>query len=271
VRPVITAMDAGEASAPELPLAAGTSAESVDAADSPHAATAPQCERAGAATGASLGVHDVAMLRLLVDLRSHVARHQRAVPGCIVALAVQPQRQQQHPGNQEEEEGKDKQHSPIGAEDVSAPVLVVDELGAATGYCADAGPPPRVVCWGYVRSMLRETQQSKRYQPVTDLHAESDCVAAAARNGIRLAGATMYVSSIPCLPCFTTMVAAGVRRVVHPPPPNPEFYARDAAHCLALAERHGVEVIGWAELPPHRRTDGPPDVPDIERALGEMG
>lgn len=224
-----------------------------DSNDGPTPAVAPavvdgvaQQAPPGEATEAQqrLSAEDVALIRLLVDLRSHVAHHQRAVPGCIVAIAVRPTAE------------------PPSGED--------SDVAAAGGRTATSGRGKgEVVCWGYVRSMLQEAQLSRKHRPVTDLHAEGDCVTAAARHGIALFGATMYVSSIPCLNCFQLMVAAGIKRVVHPPPPHAEFYSKDAPHCLALAKRHGVEVVGDILLPPHRKVDAPPDVPFIERALGE--
>ena len=67
--------------------------------------------------------------------------------------------------------------------------------------------------------------------------------------------------------------AAGVARIVHPPPPRPDFYAKDAKHCSVLADMHGVEVWGDAVLPQHRPPPPgdnglPKFLPELERALG---
>jgi 2'-phosphotransferase len=149
---------------------------------------------------------DAAMLRTLVDARSLVARRQRAVNGCIVAVAARP-------------------------------------------------PSRDVIAWGYVRSMLHENRpegKTKNWRPPTDVHAEADLVASAARSGRALEGCSVFVSSIPCEACFRLMVAAGVARIVHPPPPRPDFYAKTAKHCKRLAERHNVVVDADAALPKHR-------------------
>lgn len=47
----------------------------------------------------------------------------------------------------------------------------------------------------------------------TATHAEANAIAAAARHGIALAGATLYVTLAPCLACARLVVAAGVINV----------------------------------------------------------
>lgn len=45
-------------------------------------------------------------------------------------------------------------------------------------------------------------------------HAEQNLVAFAARNGIRTAGCTVYVTHTPCAACAKSLIQAGVARVV---------------------------------------------------------
>lgn len=45
------------------------------------------------------------------------------------------------------------------------------------------------------------------------LHAEINAIAQAARNGVRLEGATCYVSLSPCWGCFKTLVNSGIRSI----------------------------------------------------------
>jgi len=47
------------------------------------------------------------------------------------------------------------------------------------------------------------------------IHAEVNLVAGAARMGITLDGATVYVTHAPCLPCAGLLVNAGIVRVVY--------------------------------------------------------
>jgi dCMP deaminase len=46
------------------------------------------------------------------------------------------------------------------------------------------------------------------------VHAEANLVAHAARNGIKLEGATIYVTHFPCAQCAALLIQAGVRVVV---------------------------------------------------------
>lgn len=48
-------------------------------------------------------------------------------------------------------------------------------------------------------------------------HAESNLVSFAAREGIRTAGCTVYVTHHPCAGCARTLIQAGIRRVVYGP------------------------------------------------------
>ena len=46
------------------------------------------------------------------------------------------------------------------------------------------------------------------------LHAEANAIISAARRGVRVEGATAYVTSYPCWSCFKTLANAGIVRVV---------------------------------------------------------
>ncbi|MCO5760313.1 MAG: deaminase [Chromatiaceae bacterium] len=46
-------------------------------------------------------------------------------------------------------------------------------------------------------------------------HAEANAIAWAARKGIAVEGATLYVTLSPCLPCAKLIINAGIARVVY--------------------------------------------------------
>ncbi len=48
------------------------------------------------------------------------------------------------------------------------------------------------------------------------IHAEQNAIANAARTGVPISGATIYITLPPCLPCARMVVAAGLKRVVYP-------------------------------------------------------
>lgn len=50
---------------------------------------------------------------------------------------------------------------------------------------------------------------------VRTVHAEANAIALAAREGIALRGATMYVTAFPCWNCFKLAVNAGIVRIIY--------------------------------------------------------
>ena len=47
------------------------------------------------------------------------------------------------------------------------------------------------------------------------IHAEKNAIAAAARTGVSLVGATAYITLSPCVPCAVFMKQVGIARVVY--------------------------------------------------------
>jgi dCMP deaminase len=50
---------------------------------------------------------------------------------------------------------------------------------------------------------------------VATIHAESNAIIQAARNGVRLEGADIYVTASPCWNCFKMVVNAGVKNIYY--------------------------------------------------------
>lgn len=47
------------------------------------------------------------------------------------------------------------------------------------------------------------------------LHAESNALAKCAKNGVPVAGATLYVTDEPCMECAKLIIQCGIKRVVY--------------------------------------------------------
>jgi dCMP deaminase len=75
---------------------------------------------------------------------------------------------------------------------------------------------------------------------VATIHAESNAILQAAKNGVMIDGATVYVTASPCWNCFKQIANAGIRRIVYG-----EFY-RDE-RIFSVSERLGIELL---HLPP---------------------
>jgi dCMP deaminase len=80
---------------------------------------------------------------------------------------------------------------------------------------------------------------------VRTIHAEANALVQAARNGVRIENATIYVTASPCFNCFKLIANAGVKRIVYG-----EFY-RDQ-RIFDFATEVGIELVhldASAELP----------------------
>lgn len=71
---------------------------------------------------------------------------------------------------------------------------------------------------------------------VATIHAEVNAILQAARNGVNIDGATLYVTASPCWNCFKSSANAGIRRIVYG-----EFY-RDE-RIFEVAETLGIELL----------------------------
>lgn len=91
-------------------------------------------------------------------------------------------------------------------------ILVKDKVIIATGY---AGPPrgfPHcVVCR---RRSLPDYVPGKNLEICPSVHAEANCLAAAARVGAPIKGSTLFLNTnVPCKSCFGQLVNAGIVQV----------------------------------------------------------
>lgn len=68
------------------------------------------------------------------------------------------------------------------------------------------------------------------------LHAEANAISKVARSGNSSDGATMYVTSSPCIECAKLIVQAGIRRVVF----HERYRTADGCDLLVRA---GIEVV----------------------------
>jgi dCMP deaminase len=76
---------------------------------------------------------------------------------------------------------------------------------------------------------------------VRTVHAEANAVAQAARNGVRIDGAEIYVTASPCWNCFKLLANAGVRKIYYG-----EFYRDERIHDFAA--EIGLGLIDLSEV-----------------------
>lgn len=76
---------------------------------------------------------------------------------------------------------------------------------------------------------------------VRTVHAEANAIVQAARNGMRIEGASIYVTASPCWGCFRLIANAGIVKVVFG-----EFY-RDQK-IFDVSQKLGIELVDFSKL-----------------------
>ena len=73
------------------------------------------------------------------------------------------------------------------------------------------------------------------------LHAEANAITKIARSGNNSDGATLYVTSSPCIECAKLIIQAGIKRVVY----SDAYRLNDG---VDLLQRAGIEVVHAKEV-----------------------
>ena len=105
-------------------------------------------------------------------------------------------------------------------------VLVRDKSILATGYN------------GSIRGLPHCDEEGHMMQDghcVRTIHAEANAIVQAARNGVRIDEATIYVTASPCWKCFQMIANAGIKKIVYG-----EFYRDDRV--FSIADRLGISI-----------------------------
>jgi len=76
---------------------------------------------------------------------------------------------------------------------------------------------------------------------VRTVHAEANAIVQAARNGMRIEGASIYVTASPCWGCFRLIANAGLIRIVFG-----EFY-RDQK-IFDVSQKLGIELVDFSKI-----------------------
>jgi dCMP deaminase len=71
---------------------------------------------------------------------------------------------------------------------------------------------------------------------VRTVHAESNAIAQAARNGVAIEGAEIYITASPCWGCFRLLANSRIQRIYYG-----EFYRDARIH--DFAEEAGIELV----------------------------
>ena len=113
-------------------------------------------------------------------------------------------------------------------------VIVREKLILATGYN------------GSVRGLAHCDDEGHLIEDghcVRTIHAEANAIVQAARNGVRIDAADIYVTASPCFGCFKLIANCGLKRIVYG-----EFY-RDQ-RIFTLSEQLGIQLDLMPALEP---------------------
>jgi len=92
-------------------------------------------------------------------------------------------------------------------------VLVLDRRILATGY--NGAPKGLEHCSevGCIRAKMK-VRSGERHELCRGLHAEENALLQAARYGIRIDGATLYTTLVPCAMCTKMLINCGIQRII---------------------------------------------------------
>ena len=115
-------------------------------------------------------------------------------------------------------------------------VIVKDKRILATGY---NGAPSGVVSCKEKGECLRKKlniPSGTRHEVCYAVHAEQNAICQAAKLGISLEGATIFVTHQPCSICTKMIINAGIKKVIYKHGYPDEF-------SLELLRESGVEIV----------------------------
>ena len=108
-------------------------------------------------------------------------------------------------------------------------VIVRDKTILSTGYNGSVRGLPHCDDAGH---MMEDNHC------VATIHAESNAIIQAARNGVRLEGADIYVTASPCWNCFKMLANAGIKNIYYG-----EFYRDDRIFAAAKVLKMYISEI----------------------------
>jgi len=90
-------------------------------------------------------------------------------------------------------------------------VIVKDGRILSTGY--NGTPAGYTNCCDFWNGQY--TSQHHQWSKTYEIHAEMNAIIWAAKNGISIDGATIYVTLEPCSECSKNLIASGIKRIVY--------------------------------------------------------
>lgn len=106
-------------------------------------------------------------------------------------------------------------------------VIVKDRMILSTGYNGSIRGMPHCDDVGHMM---------ENGHCIATIHAEANAIIQAARNGVKIEGAEIYITASPCWNCFKMIANAGIQKVYYR-----EFYRDERS--IRVANQIGMELI----------------------------
>lgn len=120
-------------------------------------------------------------------------------------------------------------------------IIVLDKRILAIGY---NGSPAGIQTCVEKKSCMRNDRNipsGTQAEICYAVHAEQNAISQAARMGVSIKGATMYVTHHPCVTCSKLIINAGIERVVY-------RYGYPDEFTMELLNEAGVKLENYQEL-----------------------
>ena len=118
-------------------------------------------------------------------------------------------------------------------------VIVRDRTILSTGYNGSIRTLPHCAEVGHMMEAVH---------CVRTIHAEGNAIIQAAKNGVAIEGANIYITASPCWQCFKMIANAGIERIIFG-----EFYRDERIY--DVAQKLGIEL---KQLSPDQQVVEPP-------------
>ena len=113
-------------------------------------------------------------------------------------------------------------------------IAVKDRHILATGYNGAPSGVRHCLETGCLREQMG-IPSGQRHEICRGLHAEQNAIIQAARYGINIAGATIYVNTQPCVVCAKMLINAGITEIVYQNPYPDEL-------AMSMLEEAGMKL-----------------------------
>ncbi len=116
-------------------------------------------------------------------------------------------------------------------------VITRDKRILATGYAGSPMGLPHCDQAGHEMHTVTNEDGSTSRHCIRTTHSETNAIANAARFGVSIDGATIYVKMVPCYTCAKIIINAGIKRVVC----DKDYHAADRTK--AIFEDACIELV----------------------------